>query len=116
MPLPDNSHDEAIRRLDERADALRARTAPAAQDYGSRAAGYGYRLMSLLLGGVFVGIGFGAIVDVLAKTAPIGMIVGVLGGFVVSVWLAVRSAQKMSAEAAKEWGPAKDLPPDAPED
>jgi ATP synthase protein I len=40
------------------------------------------------------------------------MIVGVLLGFVVSVWMAVRSAQQMTAEAAREWGPVVDLPDD----
>ncbi|HEY9235919.1 MULTISPECIES: AtpZ/AtpI family protein [Phenylobacterium] len=110
MPHPDNSRDEAIRRLDERAAALQERTTPKVHDYGSKAAGYGYRLMGVLIGGVFVGLGFGAGADVLFKTAPWGMIIGVLVGFGVSIWMAVRSAQRMTAEAAKEWGPPKDLP------
>jgi len=80
------------------------------RDYGSKAAGYGYRLMGVLIGGVFVGLGFGAGADVVLKTAPWGMIIGVLVGFGVSIWMAVRSAQRMTAEAAKEWGPPKDLP------
>lgn len=116
MPNPDNSRDEAIKSLDERADALAARTAKPTPDYGHKAAGYGYRLMAVLLGGAFVGIGFGAMVDVLAHTAPFGMIVGVLLGFGISIWMAVRSAQQMSAEAASEWGPATDLPPDDEDD
>ena len=111
MPQNDETRDEAIRRLDARADALEARTTQAVSDYGSKAASYGYRLMAVLLGGVFVGLGFGAVVDVLAKTAPWGMISGVLLGFVVSIWMAVRSAQRMTAEAAKEWGPPGDIPP-----
>jgi ATP synthase protein I len=44
------------------------------------------------------------------------MIVGVLLGFGVSIWMAVRSAQRMTAEAAKEWGPVVDLPDDDEED
>ena len=110
MPHPDNSRDEAIRRLDERAAALEERTTQTPRDYGSKAAGYGYRLMGVLIGGVFVGLGFGAGADVVLKTAPWGMIIGVLVGFGVSIWMAVRSAQRMTAEAAKEWGPPKDLP------
>lgn len=116
MPHPDNSRDEAIRRLDERAAALEQRTAQTPQDYGSKAAGYGYRLMGVLIGGVFVGLGFGAGADVVLKTAPWGMIIGVLVGFGVSIWMAVRSAQRMSAEAAREWGPPQDLPPDDEDD
>ena len=116
MPHPENSRDEAIRRLDERAAALEQRTTPTVQDYGSKAAGYGYRLIGVLIGGVFVGLGFGAGADVVFKTAPWGMITGVLVGFGVSIWMAVRSAQRMTAEAAREWGPAQDLPPDDEED
>lgn len=117
MPQPEPSRDEAIRRLDERAAALHARTTPPEpRDYGSQAAGYGYRLMGVLIGGVFVGLGFGAGADVLFKTAPWGMITGVLLGFGISIWMAVSSAQKMSAEAAREWGPPKDLPPDDEDD
>jgi ATP synthase protein I len=41
------------------------------------------------------------------------MIVGVLGGFVISIWMAVRSARIYSAVAAREWGPPRDLPDDA---
>lgn len=72
--------------------------------------------MALLLGGVFVGVGFGAAVDVFVGSAPWGMIVGVLGGFAVSIWLAVRSARTYSAQAARDWGPARDLPDDAGDD
>lgn len=117
MPQTDETREEALRRLDAQARALQARTAPKEpQDYGSKAAGYGYRLLGVLLGGLFVGMGFGALVDALLKTGPWGMIVGVLVGFVVSIWMAVRSAQRMSAEAAKEWGPPKDLPFDDDEE
>jgi ATP synthase protein I len=72
--------------------------------------------MGVLIGGVFVGLGFGAGADVVFKTAPWGMIIGVLVGFGVSIWMAVRSAQRMTAEAAREWGPPKDLPFDDEED
>ena len=116
MTQPDEPRDEAIRRLDQRADALQARTTRATPEYGAKAAGYGYRLMGVLIGGVFVGLGFGAGFDVIVDTAPWGMIVGVLVGFGVSIWMAVRSAQRMTAEAAREWGPVRDLPPDDEED
>lgn len=116
MPLPDNSRDEAIKSLDKRADALAARTAQPTPDYGSKAHGYGMRLMGMLFGGVFVGIGFGAVVDVLIHTAPWGMVIGVLVGFGVSIWMAVRTAARMSAEAASEWGPVQDLPLDDEDD
>jgi len=116
MAQPDDPRDEAIKRLDERANALEARTAHAPPDYGAKAASYGYRLMAVLLGGVFVGLGLGAAIDFVAGSAPWGMIGGVLLGFAVSIWMAVRSAQRMTAEAAREWGPVRDLPLDDEED
>ncbi len=116
MPLSETSRDAAIRRLDEQADALAARTAHTPPDYSSKAAGYGARLVALLFGGAFVGVGFGAVFDAFAKTAPWGMVAGVLGGFTLSIWLAVRTAQRMSAEAAREWGPVQDLPLDDEDD
>lgn len=116
MPHPEETREEALRRLEQRAGALEARTAQTPRDYGAQAHSYGYRLLGLLLGGVFVGLGFGWAIDVVAKTGPFGMIIGVLGGFAVSVWLAVRSAQRMSEEAAREWGPVQDLPDDGEDD
>ena len=116
MPPPEETREEAIRSLEQRAGALEARTAPAPRDHGSQAAGYGYRLLGLLLGGVFVGLGFGAAIDWVAKTKPWGMIIGVLVGFAVSIWMTLRSARQMSAEAAREWGPPQDLGPDDDDD
>jgi ATP synthase protein I len=116
MPPPEETREEAIRRLQQRAGALEARANPEPRDLGSHAAGYGYRLLGLLLGGVFVGLGFGFAIDVIAKTKPWGTIIGVLVGFGVSVWMTVRSAQAMSAEAARDWGPPKDLGPDDSDD
>jgi ATP synthase protein I len=112
MPPPDETRDEAIRRLQQRAGALEARTVQPPRDYGAQAHSYGYRLLGLLLGGVFVGLGIGWAIDMIAKTTPFGLIVGVLVGFVVSVWMAVRTARRMSAEASQEWGPPQDLGPD----
>jgi ATP synthase protein I len=106
MPHPEESREEAIRRLEQRAGALESRAVQTPRDYGAQAHSYGYRLLSLLLGGVFVGLVFGWAVDRAAKTTPWGMIIGVLAGFVVSVWLAVRTARRMTAEAAREWGPS----------
>lgn len=116
MPEPDETREEAIRRLQQRAGALEARTVQTPRDYGSQAAGYGYRLLGLLIGGVLVGLAFGAAVDWLAKTRPWGIIVGVLVGFSVSIWMAIRSARKMGEEASREWGPPRDLGPGDDED
>lgn len=116
MALPEPSREEAIKSLDARAEALAARTTQPTPDYGSKAHGDGARLIGVLFGGVFVGIGFGAVADALIHTTPWGMIVGVLLGFGVSIWMAVRMAARMSAESARVWGPPQDLPPDDEDD
>ena len=113
MPGSDPSREEAIRRLDEQAAALEARTTRAVPDYGTQAAGYGYRILGILLGGPGLGFAIGAVIDFLVGSAPWGMIIGVLGGFAISIWMAVRSAKTYSALAARDWGPPRDLPDDA---
>jgi ATP synthase protein I len=117
MPPEDEKREEALRNLSARAEALEARTAPPPlTDHGTQAAGYGYRLLGVLLGGLFVGLGFGAALDAVAGTGPWGMIVGVLLGFGVSIWMAVRSAKGMAARLERDLGPPKDLPPEPDED
>ncbi|CAN7568438.1 AtpZ/AtpI family protein [Phenylobacterium sp. LjRoot225] len=112
MPPPDETREETIRRLQQRAGALEARANPEPRDLGSHAAGYGYRLLGLLIGGVFVGLGFGFAIDAIAGTKPWGLIIGVLAGFGVSLWMTIRSAKAMAAEAAQDWGPPQDLGPE----
>ena len=117
MPKADDPREEAMKRLDERAAALQARTTRHVPDYGSKAMAGGARLVAGLVGGPLAGLGFGAVFDFLAHTAPWGLIVGILVGFVASVFLAVRSAQAMSAAAEKEgWPVAPAVPFDDDED
>ena len=102
MPKADDPREEAIRRLDERADALEARTTRDVPNYGGKAAAQGAQLVAGLIGGPLVGLGFGWGFDFLAGTAPWGLIVGLLIGFAASVFLALRTAQRMTA-AAQDW-------------
>ena len=102
MPKADDPREEAIRRLDERADALEARTTRDVPDYGGKAAAQGAQLVAGLIGGPLVGLAFGWGFDYFAGTAPWGLIVGLLIGFAASVFLAMRTAQRMTA-AAKDW-------------
>ena len=102
MPKAHDPREEAIRRLDERADALEARTARNVPDYGGKAAAQGAPLVAGLIGGPLVGLAFGWGFDYFAGTAPWGLIVGLLIGFAASVFLAMRTAQRMTA-AAKDW-------------
>jgi len=116
MSLPPESREEAIKRLNEQAEALQARAVPTPPDYGAKAAGYGYRLMGEMIGGLAVGMGLGWGFDLLVGSMPWGLIAGTLIGFGLSIWLALRSARKLGAAALRDLGPPQDLPDDEAED
>ena len=102
MSRPDESREEALKRLHERADALEARTSRKTADYGGQAVGQAYTLLGLLLGGPAVGLALGLGVDAIAGTAPWGIIAGVLLGFGMAIYMALGSARRLSARALKE--------------
>ncbi len=117
MSPSDPSRDEALRRLDERADALEARTArPAAAHQGGHAANQAYRILGDLFGGVIVGLALGFGADRLFGSAPWGLITGVLLGFAVSVWMARRTANRLMAQAKAEEAARGGPPPPVPFD
>ena len=101
MSTPPESREEAIKRLNEQADALERRTeSRLAQELaGQKAAGQAWRIIADLFGGVLVGLGLGFGVDHFFHTTPVGIISGVLLGFALSVWMAWRTAQRIQAEA-----------------
>jgi ATP synthase protein I len=107
MPPADEPHEEALRRLDERAAALGARTQrPAVSAAGEQAVGQAYRIIAELIGGVLVGLGAGFLVVWLLKVPPaVGLIGGVLLGFALALWMAWRTAQRLMALAKQEGEP-----------
>ena len=52
MSGPDQSREEALARLNERADALETRNVKPVRDYGAAAVNQGYQLLGQLIGGV----------------------------------------------------------------
>ncbi len=99
--------EEAIRRLEQRASALGARTQrPLTRHAGEQAVGQAYRIIAELIGGVLLGLGGGFVV-VWAFKVPtaVGLIGGVLIGFALSLWLANRTAQRLMAMAKQEGEP-----------
>jgi ATP synthase protein I len=62
-------------------------------------AGQAYKIIAELLGGVFVGLAFGFIVDWVLGTRPWGLIGGVLLGFALSIYMARRTANRLMAQA-----------------
>ena len=118
MSQPTESREEAIKRLTESASALEARTArEVSQDAaGHAAASQAWRIIADLLGGVFVGLALGFVVDKLLGTNPWGLIGGVLLGFAISIWMAWQTAQRIMAQAKASGVEPKSVPFDDEEE
>lgn len=104
MSPPPSPADDPLRDLSARADALeRSTSRPQASASKAGATNQAYRLVTDLFGGVLVGLALGFGLDRLTgRTAPFGLIGGVLLGFAVSVWMAKRTADRLMAQAARE--------------
>lgn len=104
MATSPDSREEALKRLDERLDALAAQQKRKPLRFDAEGSGAGYRLIAELIGGVLGGLGLGWVVDRLAGTSPWGLIVGVLLGSGAAVFAIARSAGRMSATAEAKAG------------
>ena len=112
--------DDRLRDLSARADALErstARPVAAAGASHGAAANQAYRIIADLIGGVVVGLAIGFGLDRLAplagfRTAPAGLLTGVLAGFAVSVWMAKRTADRLVAQARIDNPNPPSVPPD----
>ena len=104
MPGADENREEALKRLDERAAALKARTAKPVHTAGEAAVSQAWRILAELIGGVFIGLAIGWIAQMFLPIAPYGLVGGVLGGFVLSLVLAKRTADRLMAQARAEQG------------
>jgi ATP synthase protein I len=111
MHKTDETRAEALKRLNERAAALDARTQrPEAKHAGEQAVSQAYRIIAELLGGVLVGLALGFLADRLFRTTPWGLIAGVLLGFALSIWMARRTANRLMALAAQDTAPLPSVP------
>jgi ATP synthase protein I len=117
MAPADEPREEALKRLNERAAALGARTqGPATSHAGEQAVSQAYRIIAELLGGVLVGLAAGFIVDRVLDTTPWGLIGGVLIGFALSIWMARRTANRLMALAKQDVEPLPSVPFDDDEE
>ncbi|MFZ0268599.1 AtpZ/AtpI family protein [Caulobacter sp.] len=104
MPKADEPNDRAPQSLDARIAAFEARKAaeqPIRAEH-EKSSQDGYRLLADLIGGVLVGLGFGWLLDRYAGTGPWGMVGGLLIGMGISIYIVVRKATKLSAQASAE--------------
>jgi ATP synthase protein I len=107
MSPAEDPREEALRRLDERASALGARTQrPVHSAAGEQAVSQAYRIIAELIGGVLIGLGGGFFV-VWAFKVPTaaGLIGGVLLGFALALWMAWNTAQRLMRMAQSEGEP-----------
>ena len=118
MSLPPESREEAIKRLNDSASVLEAKTVREVNHdmAGHAAASQAWRIIADLLGGVFVGLALGFVVDRVAGTNPWGLIGGVLLGFAISIWMAWRTAQRIMAQAKASGVEPKSVPFDDEEE
>ncbi len=124
MSDPRRPTDDRLRDLSARADALERSTArppvAAGASHGA-AANQAYRIIGDLVGGVVVGLALGFGLDRLApmlgfRTAPAGLLTGVLAGFAVSVWMAKRTADRLVVQARINNPNPPSVPDDGNED
>jgi ATP synthase protein I len=102
MPKADEPNDQAPQSLDARIAAFEARKAaeqPIRAEH-EKSSQDGYRLLADLIGGVLAGLGLGWAIDRYAGTEPWGMVGGLLIGMGFSIYLVVRKATKLSAQAS----------------
>jgi len=118
MSLSPESREEAIKRLNDSASVLEAKTTREINHEmaGQAAASEAWRIIADLLGGVFVGLALGFVFDKVAGTNPWGLIGGVLLGFAVSIWMAWRTAQRITAKAKASGVEPKSVPFDDDEE
>jgi ATP synthase protein I len=116
MPKTDDKPAEARKSLDERIGAVEAARARTEGGDAQRAMAQGYRFLGEVVGGVLAGAGFGWLVDRFTGTAPLGLIGGLLIGTGFSIFVAVRSAARITKSAMERAGPLPSVPDDEDED
>ncbi len=96
---PPPERDEALKRLDERIDAMAASTVRKARHVETGAEA-GYKVVGELFGGIFGGLGLGWTLDRFAGTTPWGLIGGVVIGLAAAILLIVRSSERTQMTSA----------------
>ena len=116
MPQTDEQPEEALKRLDERIGAVEAARAHVSGGDVHSGMAQGYRFLGEVVGGVLGGAGLGWFVDRVAGTSPLGLIGGLLIGTGISIFVAVRSAARITKSDTEQLGAPPSVPEDEDED
>jgi ATP synthase protein I len=116
MSTPNDSQDEALKRLDRRLKVAEAAQARETSYDAHGAMAKGYRFLGEVVGGVLGGVGLGWLLDRFAGTGPFGLIGGLLIGTGFSIFVAVTTAAKSSRTDMAKLGPLPSVPDDEDED
>ena len=115
MPTPNESPEDALRRLDQRLGVAEAAQARQSSPETHAALSRGYRFVGEVVGGVLGGVGLGWLLDHFANTKPWGVVGGLLIGTGISIFTAVSSAAKANKIELAKLGPMP-APPEDEED
>ena len=116
MPQTDEPPEEALKRLGERLGAVEAARTQEQSGDAHLAMAQGYRFLGEVVGGVLGGAGLGWLLDRFAGTGPFGLIGGLLVGTGLSIFVAVRSAARITKTNMEQLGPSPSVPDDEDED
>lgn len=116
MPTPNESQEEALKRLDQRLGVAEAAQAKQMSPDTHAAMAQGYRFVGEVVGGVLGGVGLGWLLDRFAHTGPWGVVGGLLIGTGFSIFTAVSAAAKASKRELAKHGFAPVAPGDEDED
>ena len=100
MPKSHDQSEKALDRLEARLDAFEAQRAKPIAPLGTSGMSQGYRLIWDVVSGFLGGAALGWLVDKVAGTAPLGLVGGLVIGSGVGVFLAARSAWRISSQNA----------------
>jgi len=104
MPRQDETKPGA-KSLEQRLEAAEAAQAREANGDHHRAMAQGYRFLGEVVGGVLMGAGLGWLLDRFAGTAPLGLVGGLLIGSGLSIFVAVKTAARMTKDETAKAGP-----------
>jgi ATP synthase protein I len=111
--MPDTNKTKAeAESLEKRLGIVEAARAREASGDSHRAMAQGYRFVGEVVGGVLMGAGLGWLLDRYAGTQPLGLISGLLIGTGLSIFVAVKTAARMTKIESAKVGQAPTAPAD----